>query len=104
MVQGDKMIKSRKLQALFTGTAAVMMLTGTSAFAETRHRAETQRDSPAQTQQRYDRSQTTYQRNDRSQTYNNTQRYDRSQTYNNTQRYDRSQTYNNNDRSRSEAY
>ncbi|HJT18792.1 MAG TPA: hypothetical protein VJ853_15450 [Thermoanaerobaculia bacterium] len=118
------MIKSRKLQALITGTATVAMLTGTSAFADSRHRAETQRQTQTQTQQTnrsearaqeqsgrtWNRSQAqtpsqNYQRYDRSQTQNNNyQRYDRSQTQNNNyQRYDRSQTYNNN-RSRSEAY
>lgn len=129
MVQGDKMIKSRKLQALFTGTAAVLMLTGTSAFAETRHRAETRTDlqTQAQTnrsqtqaqdqsgrtwdrsqtrndsQQRVDRSQQYNQRFDRSQTYqrnDSQQRVDRSQQYN--QRYDRSQTYQRNDTQRND--
>ncbi|HEY6842527.1 MAG TPA: hypothetical protein VI391_00030, partial [Thermoanaerobaculia bacterium] len=119
------MIKSRKLQALFTGTAAVMMLTGTSAFAESRHRAETRNDSQqqTQTQQQVDRSQArgqeqsgrtwdrsqapsqNYQRYDRSQTQNNNQRYDRSQSRDD-QRYDRSQSqnYQRYDRSQSQNY
>src|SRR5260370_8205338 len=36
------MSKSRKLSALFAATVAISMMTGTSAFAETRHRDETQ--------------------------------------------------------------
>ncbi len=49
------MNKSNKLAALFTGTAAVLMLTGTSAFAEERHRAET-RDAAQPQVQRLDTS------------------------------------------------
>ena len=106
------MNKSKKLAALFTGTAAALMLSGTSAFAETRHRAATRDDSqsaqqqtdrrdsaqfnresrtPSQSNQRWNRSQTqpslsgTDQRWDRSQT----QRFDTTQTQANSQRYDR---------------
>src|SRR5438552_17495519 len=113
------MNKSRKLTALFTGTTAVLLLSGTSAFADYRHRAETRNDSQAaQTEQhrndsteqyrgsnrtqneqgrRWDRSQgptqtQPTQRYDRSQAQS-TQRYDRSQTQS-TQRFDRAQAYN----------
>jgi hypothetical protein len=44
------MNKTKKLAALFTGTAAVLMLTGTSAFAEERHRAETRDQAQPQVQ------------------------------------------------------
>src|SRR5579872_2638824 len=121
------MFKSRKLQALFTGTAALMMLTGTSAFADSRHRAETRNDSQPQAQQTqsrdaraqeqsgrtWNRSQSptqNYQRYDRSQApTQNYQRYDRSQAQTqNYQRYDRSQAptqnYQRYDRSQAQNY
>jgi hypothetical protein len=121
------MIKSRKLQALITGTAAVAMLTGTSAFADSRHRAETQPQAQVQTEQTnrsevraqeqsgrtWNRSQAqqqapaqNYQRYDRSQSQNNNyQRYDRSQSQS-YQRYDRSQSqnYQRYDRSQTQNY
>ena len=49
------MNKSKKLAALFTGTAAVLMLSGTSAFAEERHRAETRVETQTETR-RFDTS------------------------------------------------
>ena len=123
------MNKSKKLTALFTGTTAVLLLSGTSAFADYRHRAETRNDSQAaQTEQhrndsteqyrgsnrtqneqgrRWDRSQgptqtQPTQRYDRSQAQS-TQRYDRSQAQS-TQRYDRSQTQSTQRFDRAQAY
>jgi len=93
-------MKSNKLAVLFTGTAAVLMLSGTSAFADSRHRAETRTDSqPAQQTQRRDTAQfnrgQSNQRWDRSQTQaavnQSNQRWDRSQTQvnqSNAYRYD----------------
>src|SRR4029077_12859667 len=83
------MIKSNKLAVLFTGTAADLMLSGTSAFADSRHRAETRTESqPAQQTQRRDTAQS-----NRGQS---TPRWDRSQTQaavnQSNQRWDRSQT------------
>lgn len=94
------MNKSKKLAALFTGTAAVLMLSGTSAFADSRHRAETRNDSqPAQQTQRRDTAQ--FNRGGSTQ-------YDRSQTqasvnqYN--QRWNRSQAPAQAQVSQSQAY
>jgi hypothetical protein len=108
------MNKSKKLAALFTGTAAVLMLSGTSAFAETRHRSETRDDSQSAQQQQTDRRDSAQfnrdsrtrngsnQRWDRSQTQpsvsDSNQRWDHSQrnsTPEQTQRWDRSQTRSN---------
>ena len=91
------MIKSNKLAALFTGTAAVLILSGTSAFAETRHRAETRNDSqPAQQTQTQRRDTAQFNRDARTPSQPN-QRWDRSQTQQGSanqsnQRWDRSQT------------
>lgn len=88
------MIKSNKLAALFTGTAAILMLSGTSAFADSRHRAETRNDSqPAQQTERRDTAQ--FNRESRTPSQSN-QRWDRSQSQasvnQSNQRWDRSQT------------
>jgi hypothetical protein len=88
------MIKSNKLAALFTGTAAVLMLSGTSAFADSRHRAETRNDWQ-QTQQTQRRDTAQFNRESRMPSQSN-QRWDRSQTQpslnQSNQRWDRSQT------------
>jgi len=89
------MNKSKKLAALFTGTAAVLMLSGTSAFAETRHRAETRDDSQSTQQQTVRRDPAQFNRDSRTRDGSN-QRWDRSQTQpsvsGSNQRWDRSQT------------
>jgi len=93
------MIKSKKLTALFTGTAAVLMLTGTSAFADSRHRAETNRGhDQQQAQQRESRTQ-----NNAGRTWNRAQAQPPQRTWNRSQAqvqtqtqprsYQRSQTY-----------
>jgi hypothetical protein len=51
------MSKTRKLTALLAATVAVSLMTGTSAFAETRHRAETQQTTGRNEQARTNRTQ-----------------------------------------------
>jgi len=80
------MNKSRKLAALFTGTAAVLMLSGTSAFAETRHRAETRDDSQSTKQPTDRRDSAQFDRDGRTRDASN-QHWDRSQR-NSTQAQD----------------
>jgi hypothetical protein len=63
------MNKSKKLAALFTGTAAVLMLTAASAFAETRHRAETRDDSQSTLQQTERRDSAQFDRDGRTQAH-----------------------------------
>jgi hypothetical protein len=110
-----KMIKANKLARLFTGAVALSLLTGTSAFAETRHRDETRNSDWRRGQQtarnRADVSQTN--RDNRSRTdlaqRNDNRSYDRSQSQRNDNRsYDRSQSQRNDnrsyDRSQSQSY
>ncbi len=80
------MTKSRKLAAIFTGAMSLSLLSGTSAFAETRHRDDTQNNDWRRGQQS-DRN-----RRDDSQTYReNRSRTDSSQR-NDNRSYDRSQS------------
>jgi hypothetical protein len=95
------MIKSNKLAKLFTATVALSLLTGTSAFAETRHRDETRNSDSRRGQQniqnRRDNSQTFRDNRSQSQTAqrNDNRTYDRSQSQpqrNDNRSYDRSQS------------
>src|SRR5207245_10693484 len=72
------MNKSKKLTTLFTGAAAVMLLSGTSAFADYRHRAETRSDLQTQQQNDQRRNDSRQSRDNRAQDGSG-RRWDRSQ-------------------------
>jgi len=115
------MNKSKKLTTLFTGAAAVMLLSGTSAFADYRHRAETRSDLQTQQQNDQRRNDSRQSRDNRAQDGSgrhwdrsqapaqaitqgrrDNSRFDRSQTYN--QSRGESQRYDNRSYSRSQSY
>ncbi len=81
------MTSSRKLAAIFAATSVAAMLSTTSAFAETRHRDETDR--------RWDRSQSQTQENrdrqswrDQNRSFDNNRSYDRNRSFDNGRSYD----------------
>src|SRR6266852_2342930 len=88
------MKSSRKLVAIFAATSVAAMLSTTSAFAETRHRDETDR--------RWDRSQSPTQQNrdrqsqrDQNRSYDNNRSFDTNRSSNNNRSFDSGRSYDN---------